>query len=132
MIKANELRIGDWVYWDDIFVVKVIGYEALQLPETIQFEKDGIKYQRYQSSFTPIPLTEEWLLKFGFELQQKDELIIVYSIVKIQVVSSITEDKEISLILYGDECISHLKYVHQLQNLYFALTGKELNEKDIL
>ena len=30
----------------------------------------------------------------------------------------------------GTSLIPHIKYVHQLQNLYFALTGEELTIKD--
>jgi hypothetical protein len=33
------------------------------------------------------------------------------------------------LIRYG--FINHIKHVHQLQNLYFALTGEELTIKDL-
>lgn len=58
-------------------------------------------------------LTEEWLLKFGIETD-----FLQWSIQK---------HVDGYLIYRGHGCIHVvIKYVHQLQNLYFALTGKEL------
>jgi hypothetical protein len=71
----------------------------------------------------PIPLTEEWLLKFRFEDRgpqpDSDEL---GRFTKYPIGLWIMDG---SFITAGDFDVS-LKYVHQLQNLYFALTGEEL------
>ena len=97
----------------------------------------------------PIPLTEEWLLKAGFELydyepnEEGDEFPdFIYMSYKITppeklyyyTITNTPEDGG-----YFDFCIkvqfadyvmlNTLQYVHQLQNLYFALTGKELEFK---
>ena len=69
------------------------------------------------SSIEPIPLTEEWLLKFGFV---KDKLTNF---------DYYKDDFEIHLpnyFKYKDSILNKIKHVHQLQNLYHALTGKEL------
>lgn len=65
----------------------------------------------------PIPLTEEWLVKFGFfnnELKAEHNLFVWYE--------NHIGIKGMLGIVKPCKCI----YAHQLQNLYFALTGKEL------
>jgi len=110
-MKATELRIGNYVrttvthteFKTNIDELTVI----LSEPKDHQLE--------------PIPLTEEWLLKFGFErnvLNAKHNDIIYYSENNIGV-------KGILGMVKPSKCI----YVHQLQNLYFALTGEELTIK---
>ena len=79
--------------------------------------------------FKPIPLTEEWLLKFGFEevdkeraksqaswkIMAKDKFEIEYS----------TESWFLNNYKGNHQSIA---YIHQLQNLYFALTNTELED----
>ena len=74
--------------------------------------------------FEPIPLTEDWLLKFGFK---KDDYgfggyIEINSGIMIDDNRLITTDRDGDYIYIGKE----FKFVHQLQNLYFALTESEL------
>ena len=73
---------------------------------------------------SPIPLTEDWLLKFGFvekaKFFYKEGFCIGYLT---------TEDNlqiEYCIAGHGGWKVLELKYVHQLQNLYFFLTGEEL------
>jgi hypothetical protein len=72
----------------------------------------------------PIPLTPEILEKAGFKF---DGDFNSYSI------SSVILSKNYCLCSIGDEYLCELnrigkpiKHIHQLQNLYFALTGEEL------
>ena len=80
-----------------------------------------------------IPLTEEWLLKFGFSFKEDDLGFYFKWELK-------DDKKEFGFYVPGDEhphrykyyCggwNGEIKYVHQLQNLYFALTGTELELK---
>lgn len=113
MIQSNELRIGN------IFLEKFSQTEIKVLEisaEKIIFEGDFDNNWQAQ----PIPLTEEWLLKFGFNWKnhglRKGNLVIrlcgnVWSIF----LSNETNPFDIEI-----------KSVHQLQNLYFALTNQEL------
>jgi hypothetical protein len=108
-MKANELRIGNLVqhygYPDDIWPVDFALLENISL---------GL------NQVEGIPLTEEWLMKFGFLKIGKfgffhlDSLYLTYN-----------DDKTIFYFQYRTKA-SIIHAVHQLQNLYFALTGQEL------
>lgn len=88
--------------------------------------------------FEPIPLTEEWLLRFGFK-KNEPEISDGYfnwwnkeKSVSVDVEYVLT-DNGVELLYYyvlqdinGCRPYKHIIYVHQLQNLYFALTGQEL------
>jgi hypothetical protein len=104
MIKANELRLGNLVYPD------------MSYPEPIKVCAKDFEDTLH---LNPIPLTEEWLLKFGFvEIDTFDDHC--YYLQKCDL------GLDRSFQPYGIGFITELKHVHQLQNLYFALTGEEL------
>lgn len=118
-MKANELRIGNWV-------------KRTTQPEGFQIDSHSfIVCERNPSMYEPIPLTEEWLVKLGFK---KRELSLSHN-TKLYVCLK-TENEYFNdgkCLILAQECpyISMpCKYVHQLQNLYFALTGEELTLKD--
>jgi hypothetical protein len=66
-----------------------------------------------------IPITEEWLLKFGFVSNPYQDR---YEKGDIDVECDKTKGETV-LWLSG---APHIKYIHQLQNLYYILTGLEL------
>jgi len=129
-MDAKELRIGNWV----------IGYS--EIPQKVAYIGDVIgiensiggvdRYQKYPiisydiSTLQPIPLSPEILEKCGFGYQsmkggltyyahRETGFTLLYSYGKWNWSSSasVTSGKAI-------------EYLHQLQNLYFALTGEEL------
>ena len=79
-------------------------------------------YNQFIKFVKPIRITEDWLLKFGFEEFKEYSIGHGYKLNNI----SIRIDNFGFHYLYGIGVNSRLKYIHQLQNLYFALTGKEL------
>jgi hypothetical protein len=118
-MKANELRIGNKFYLPN-GEVGTVSYHEIRL---MIVALDKPNYQ-------PIPLTEEWLLKFGFEInrQTKKENNIwrCYSEEGFFEVEQIGD----GFFLDDNDCYgTELNYVHQLQNLYFALTSEELTFK---
>jgi hypothetical protein len=122
-MKENELMIGNWVNHTD-------SYEDGQKKQ-IQFSESnwyriGDCIERLED-FEPIPLTEEWLLKFGFE-KAVDENIWVNKSSYQSLFYQLTFNSQIGASLYEDShwIKSNIQYVHQLQNLYFALTNEEL------
>ena len=106
-MKANELRIGNWVNYCN-------GKRILDAELFLQLLK-------YTTPFDPIPLTEEWLLKFGFVLNPYEDRYEKGTI-------HIECDKTKGATYLWVENMPHIKYAHQLQNLYFALTGEELTK----
>jgi hypothetical protein len=111
-MKPNELRIGNWV---ETFEGVIQIQNGWQIDEGEEVE--------------PIPLTEEWLFKFGFKFDGhcswwKNKLI--------ELTIDTGEDEYSVFNNNGDYItLKGIKYVHSLQNLHFALTGEELTIKTI-
>ena len=133
-MKANELRVNNW-YTSVKFGVPV----QCELTDFSQLDvmSDGAYNDPpIEEMFDPIPLTEEWLLKFGFEKHKIKEYYFKdcgdYEIQVVINAFSGTLNKEpnwfISIMTgYGSQPVTLTRYyVHTLQNLYFALTGEEL------
>ena len=137
MIQANEMRIGNKVHYQTA--------EGDILPNTIDWQdlkwlsEDGKSFNLCHS---PIPLTEEWLVNLGFEIQNKKNNHYVINdpngyadTHKISIFKTINEQWHIAfsdtLNGYKDYIpTTKIQYVHQLQNLYFDLTGEELTLKN--
>lgn len=117
---ANELRIGDYVK----FMLNNEDYEIISIDV-----KDLELIEKKQGVYEPIELTEEWLLKFGFVEKIDAYFYNDYCIEDIHngVTWVISEFDHITDEFTAIGC--GIKYVHQLQNLYFALTAKELTFK---
>jgi hypothetical protein len=121
-MEAKELRIGNWYkYYAD---GKYYNYQI----EAKDFISGNIK------NFEPIELSEEWLLKFGFEIEKSNSHCIAFNEVGYE--HELQLDKEFgttencwNITKYGSG-YRLIYYVHQLQNLYFALTGEELKIKN--
>lgn len=124
MIKANELRIGNWVEMKTVLIGSK--WEAIE-SELINMNDMGSGNGTY-ASYKPIPLTEEWLIKFGFDVEiNVDNGDWYFKQSKVDVSFGLIKDDNGSWELYTGS--RKIKYVHQLQNLYFALTGEELENK---
>jgi hypothetical protein len=117
-MKANELRIGNYVQDAGGRIQKISSSLLVAIIEKV------ITFSE------PIPLTEEWMLKFGFEKTQKSYNGKIAAIIDFQLWQGYDTDywNFSTVDDRGDnnEVNVNLYFVHQLQNLYFALTGKEL------
>jgi hypothetical protein len=124
-MNANELRIGNYVKFGKLFKKVVeIAEEGFYI-----LDKDGTTLKNTWADLQPILLTEEWLLKFGFEKDEKNEYWFWKNCVSVSVLGYI------ELLSFNRQSFKtniQLKYIHQLQNLYFALTGKELVVSNIV
>ena len=124
-MKANELRIGNYVLFNNFIQPQraVVVDGKFLLP----FNKTDLEINNY---YQPIPLTEEWLLKFGFEKESNKSYStgeeIVYGVYKLDELTynSIQKNWWFNGVLSNQPI-----YVHQLQNLYYALKGEELTIK---
>ena len=117
-MEAKELRIGNLVYDINNKIIEI--EEVLRYKISFSF-KLGIGFAGYKS-IKPIPLTEEWLIKLGFkEVNPKRGIISSFIKNGIQIDISNSGNYYYKNIL--------ILSIHQLQNLYFALTGEELTIK---
>jgi hypothetical protein len=112
-MEANELRIGNWVNFE---------YKGLNYGKLFIDKNYFSHYENKEYIYTPIPITEEWLLKFGFKYYQNVNGYTYRIDFRIHFVKF-----ENGFTTYLDNTEwSEIQYVHELQNLYFALTQKEL------
>lgn len=125
MIKANELRIGSLVYDTD----KDITREIIEIDRThVYFFGGGAC--RFEL-LPPIPITEELLIKLGFKEKHQQFELNGFQIDGIVVHFSFDKwrsDYDVESCDFTEIPVE-IKYVHQLQNLYHALTGEELTLK---
>lgn len=141
---STELRIGNYIFADpnadkyQLAIVSslgksIIGWDYVDRPKRM----DTHHYIK------PIPITEDWLMKFGFKIVHKSNnhfaiqdpngisgkyMIHIFPTINDQwhiAFSDIISGKEIS---YSPT--TKVKHVHSLQNLYFALTAEELIIKE--
>lgn len=106
-MKTNELRVDNWVE-----ITSNEGNEYIQCNvNTIKMVERGLDF------IIPIPLTEEWLLKFGFKKIDK------YTFVRGGFF--IHKRKDGIIFNIGKKKI-YLEFVHTLQNMYFCIEQKEL------
>lgn len=151
MVEPKELRIGSLVYpgnfLHDNEIVSVLEiFKGSYDQYEIRFSAKDASGQPYTPSAlvekcNPVPLTSEWLERFGFE--KHEDLPPSYKIPNIDgwpiFVEGVLIDYVDGKIQSQAMCfsvqvqmeyeIAKVQYVHQLQNLYFALTGQELELK---
>ena len=118
MIEVQSLRVGSYY----LYKGKEIKFDVSDFNEINHNLLDLLE---------PIELTEEWLLKFGFEkdidswfysfdYDENKETFKIFERAKENIYSIIDVNN------FGIE----IKYAHRLQNIYFALTDKELTIKE--
>lgn len=109
-MKANELRIGNWIYNENGQIVSVLATRIVLCDDR-------------RAIYKPIPITEEWLLKLNFtevfegHFESPNEMIIVsFDPLKVSIICPMPW-------IELEDC----QFVHELQNLHFALSKTEIN-----
>jgi hypothetical protein len=144
-MEVNQFRKGNIVQFEKPVNVQL--GDIIDLTErTISLSSYGIHLIDCdeKTKINLIPITEEWLKKFEFKKQNSIKHYLLYTVkTKHQQYFSVSEmldgyedPNELSLkeikkywSFDGNKYDAKIKYVHQLQNLYFALTGEELKLK---
>ena len=131
MIQAKELRIGNLVH----IVDPSAGFVEAEISAGAIYDISEMERLGKPMPYAPIELTEEWLYLFGFKakngvytLDRSTELGHPFGNFSVSFYDS-TQMK----CWRGDRYIGvvpNLQYVHQLQNLFYALTGQELEIKE--
>ena len=127
-MKAEELRIGNWVNTprEDQNPFRITGFEYLD--ETFngkvesRIKKGTHPLTWYLTDIKPIPITPEWLERAGFEKYDTQFTGIGYKIQAGAFLIEFEYGKEAFLESIGIDIL----YIHQIQNLYFELSGKNL------
>lgn len=128
-MQVNELRIGNYVNVptqpNPVQVVCSIMPAHAGTSHTIEHLKNGGYLTPYEL-INPIPLTDEWLLKFGFDVIE--ELMIYANKTHCLVELPQPTGGWVFMPFCSKDSNTYItiQYVHQLQNLCFALTGEEL------
>ena len=143
MLKANELRLGNYILWNSklsspeisflTFPVEVtsilpdkIGYISTGIEHRSEsFEDDLLQTQtahRPLEEFEPILLTRDILEKSGFEIADANDQYSSYK--KEPITIRFVAGNSIRVNISDREFVC--QHLHQLQNLYFDLTGEEL------
>ena len=126
-MEAKELRIGNYYIDIDDKLTELSGYELYEM--TIKENTESLG----ETEFRPIPLTEEWLVKFGF--YYGDSVDYGYLWLKCKMGEFYVRPSYLGGFYWGFDYNNeingqnNIKHVHQLQNLYFALTNEELKLK---
>lgn len=142
MIEARELRIGNLVKLPDEWFTKNPELSATEpIIKVDKINYDLLFTHRYLvnhyniSDLSPIELTEEWLIKFGYTKEdeyfydKEKETRLLQSKISPKVFSfemaySNTNDDSEKWVY-----MNSIHYLHQLQNLFFCLCGEELEIK---
>jgi hypothetical protein len=147
-MEAKELKIGNFIATKECGCSEVcwIGGNWVGLQDGDDWHEEGIH---------PIPLTEDWLRKFGFTAIENSTYINGRQWM-LQVSSDYIDEEldevvnrdgtwfdgigshsyredgamGVCALCRGNYICNNIRTVHQLQNLYFALTGEELTLKE--
>jgi hypothetical protein len=148
-MKSSEFRVGNIIHvlHEDFVTEKIVDAHTIALMEDYERDPNDEKWSRggIPEMYSEIPLTEEWLKNFGFEKNRDFDSfrIAISPLIKwacrtfiVVAIGRKYWDGEGWMDLISERadhdypelqtCTIPCKYVHQLQNLYFALTGEEL------
>lgn len=122
-LTAEELRIGNLVYnsHGGIHAIGCNCFHRFRYPSM-----DG-----NPSGFKPIPLTEEILLKCGFEkddtgLDMFDQDYHEWCQKEFPIIGVLCQNETKEYLFDENTDTLRIRYLHQLQNLFYSLVGEEL------
>ncbi|QWT88133.1 hypothetical protein KBP46_10025 [Chryseobacterium sp. PCH239] len=119
MIAPQELRLGNWININgNPFQIEMPDFNLI-------VNKNG------KSTYEPIELNEDWLLKFGFDSNNvaykidNDRFVFELYFYDAWNLNYVEKEK------FGNGSVELSGYwkIHELQNLFFTLTGEELKIK---
>ncbi len=118
-MKATELRIGNWISLDG----KPVMVAAIQKdPAVIEYdihywpENSPLTKVEKASRFEPLEFTQEMFNKLGVNYLERNQLATGWRI------TLTVKHTKFDLVISWE-----LEHIHQLQNLYHALSGADLS-----
>ncbi len=134
-MKLTELRLSSLFYpinrsnevhllIETPFKVCSIGFKV----EAIPYDKVPAQVEKWAefnpNDLSPIPITEKWLFKFKFIKEKIDNDLSFFTKGGLVFILS-KKDKDLQL-RCKEYDFPKLKFMHELQNFYFAITGEDL------
>ncbi|WP_419870612.1 hypothetical protein [Chryseobacterium sp. CT-SW4] len=119
-MNPKELRIGNSILVND--KASTVNFDLFR--SLHEMEKAISNKSLYTLKLSPIPLTDEWFTKAGFEIKTKG-----YTNSELSAITPsefIKEGEEFRFYPGGTDGYVRVDAVHQLQNLYFSLTQQEI------
>lgn len=117
--KPSEFRIGNLILFEkEVYTIDEI------TPNYIHAGPLGVNSLGLRAENYGMPITEEWLTRFYLEYSEGVDDCTIYSLGDFYIYREL-DGEHFQFEYYNNNII----YVHQLQNLYFALTGEELQLK---
>lgn len=138
MIEAKDVRIGNIVA-AGVQIVTIAGIYTREIEKDLPYKEHfyvsgfvGDYYCFNPNDLEPTPLTEDWLTKLGFTKIQEGDMAhpeiwrITYCPVLVETNFDLQNRDPGEYRWFEGNTNVPLYYVHDLQNLFFALSGKEL------
>ncbi len=135
-LKENEIRIGNWVkYYKGESTGEILGMtfsvfsKNNKVAVSIEPPEDTGWTQTSLDDLQPIPITEEWLLHFGWVWNERTNSFENNDTRMHLEYRKLNGSYTMFNYVLKAKIAERIWHVHQLQNLYFALTGNELTIK---
>lgn len=148
-MKSTELRIGNFIdtlTGKEVMIPRGVPMKILSISigdcDVLEIDKVPAQEKYWPRvplfNLSPIPLTPEWLERFGFKRSEnggnwKQPDYMIWEADGFKIGETVSDNFYWYNQAEDDFYSSYspqLKHVHQLQNLYFALTGTELDPTD--
>jgi len=153
MIDPSQLRLENMVLYNGepipIYSIDRGGHTFWRINDIAINKKTGCSVNGGEDVFQPIPVTEDWLKRLGFEMRvingivpewyiactppnYKREFVLFFQFGCMRDTPKGVCDRDgwHAWMTSGDSHCFNIKYIHQLQNVYFFITGQELTLKD--
>lgn len=130
MIQSNELRIGNLVYDSNNELCEVESIVEGAINYELEYSELWTNKECFFENINPIPISEETLkLDDEFWSFEGFGTRLIYQHKQFKAIKIEYSNENDAFIYFNDNVINLRKYVHEVQNLFYALTSKELELK---
>ena len=124
-VLKNQVRIGNFVYFngqtETVYAIRNSGVDFYRG----KTKKSVIMQSYVWEAIKPIPLTKDWLSKLSFFIVETNG-IFEANLPNFRYSIQTAKDYDGFFFCDGENVLTNFNYVHELQNLVFALTQREL------
>lgn len=126
-MQAHEIRVNNHLEFYENGTHSTGKIKAINsIHKTVLIQDSRINKLMHFSFLKYIPITKQSLIDLGFTKSKVSEW---YHIEDFQIEIVVDEENKFIFCVVNGFVLRHLKYIHQLQNLYFDITQKELTFK---